>query len=99
MAQLVEQRHIALPVFIGGHELRVRLHVVPGEVPLLLSKRLLKSVGAMLDLNENKLVMVKAGLSTDLLEMNDSSYQINLVEMQPCQQVRSPEVDVGRRSD
>ena len=40
------------------------------------------------------LVMVKAGLSTDLLEMKDNSYQISLVEMQPCQQVQSPEGDV-----
>lgn len=55
-----------LPVFVAGRELRVRVHVVPGEVPLLISKRLLKSVGAMIDLNENKLVMTKAGIATSI---------------------------------
>eukprot|EP00435_Cladocopium_sp_Y103_P072195 s58_g39.t1 len=87
-------RRVELPVFVGGKELRLRLHVVPGNVPLLLSKRLLKSLGAMIDLNANKLVMTRAGISTDLLEMKDNSYQINLMETQLPDKVSTAEVDV-----
>ena len=48
-------RRIELPAFVGGKELRVRLHVVPGGVPLLLSKRLLKGLGAKIDMTDNKM--------------------------------------------
>lgn len=87
-------RRVELPIFVAGKEMRVRLHVVPGHVPLLLSKRLLKSLGALIDLNDNKLVMVKAGVSTSLLEMKDNSYQINLMDMAPGHKLSSAEVDV-----
>ena len=39
-------RRVQIPIFIKGREMRMRLHVVPGEVPLLISKRFLKSLGA-----------------------------------------------------
>lgn len=87
-------RRVELPVFVAGKELRVRLHVVPGEVPLLISKRLLKSLGAMIDLNDNKLVMTKAGVSAAIHEMRDNSYQINLLDMTDGLKLTSPEVDV-----
>lgn len=92
-------RRVEVPVFIGGKQLRVRLHVVPGDVPLLISKRLLKSVVATIDLNMNKLVMVHAGVSTDLHEMKDNSYQVNLLEMKPGGQLTSTEVDVLQVAD
>eukprot|EP00913_Durusdinium_trenchii_P004266 g3954.t1 len=87
-------RRIELPVFVAGKELRVRLHVVPGDVPLLISKRLLKSVGAMIDLNDNKLIMTKAGVAAAIHEMKDNSYQINLLDIAGGSKVVSPEVDV-----
>ena len=87
-------RRVEMPVFVGGKELRVRLHVVPGDVPLLISKRLLKSLGAMIDLNANKLIMTKAGVAADIHEMKDNSYQINLLDLEPGEKLCSPEVDV-----
>lgn len=87
-------RRVEVPVFVAGKELRVRLHVVPGDVPLLISKRLLKSLGAMIDLNDNKLVMTKAGVAAKIHEMSDNSYQINLLDLKASTKVTSPEVDV-----
>ena len=87
-------RRVELPIFVAGKELRVRLHVVPGDVPLLLSKRLQKGVGAMIDLNTNRLVMTRAGVSIPLLEMKDNSYQINLLDMQPSKEMETEEVTV-----
>eukprot|EP00913_Durusdinium_trenchii_P018077 g16986.t1 len=91
-------RRVEIPVFVGGKELRVRLHVVPGEVPLLISKRLLKSLGAMIDLNDNKLVMTKAGVAAPIHEMKDNSYQINLLDLDKRTTLSTPEVDVMRDS-
>ena len=87
-------RRVELPVFVAGRELRVRLHVVPGDVPLLISKRLLKSFGPMIDLNTNRLVMTKAGVAAPIHEMKDNSYQINLLDMEKGVGITSPEVDV-----
>ena len=87
-------RRVELPVFVAGRELRVRLHVVSGDVPLLISKGLLKSLGPMIDLNTNKLVMTKAGIAAPIHEMKDNSYQINLLDMEKGVGITSPEVDV-----
>ena len=87
-------RRIELPAFVGGKELRVRLHVVPGGVPLLLSKRLLKGLGAKIDMTDNKLNLSKAGVSVDLLELKDGSYQINLLDKDQAKGVETQEVDV-----
>ena len=46
-------RRVELPIFVAGKELRIRLHAVPTDAPLLLSKRLLKGVAAMICLNTN----------------------------------------------
>ena len=87
-------RRVELPAYVGGKELRVRLHVVPGSVPLLLSKRLLKSLGAKIDMTDNKLNLSKAGVSVDLLELKDGSYQINLLDKTRSQGLETQEVDV-----
>ena len=87
-------RRVELPAFVGGKELRVRLHVVPGAVPLLLSKRLLKSLGAKIDMTDNKMSLSKAGVSVDLLELKDGSYQINLLDKDQPTNLETQEVDV-----
>lgn len=91
-------RRVELPAFVGGKELRVRLHVVPGSVPLLLSKRLLKGLGAKIDMTDNKMSLSKAGVSVDLLELKDGSYQVNLLDKkQP--KIETQEVDVLKVED
>ena len=87
-------RRVELPAFVGGKELRVRLHVVPGAVPLLLSKRLLKGLGAKIDMTDNKMNLSKAGVSVDLLELKDGSYQINLLDKEQRNGLETQEVDV-----
>ena len=92
-------RRVELPAFVGGKELRVRLHVVPGSVPLLLSKRLLKGLGAKIDMTDNKMNLSKAGVSVDLLELKDGSYQINLLDKEQTKGVETQEVDVLKVAD
>ena len=76
----------------------MRLHVVPGSVPLLLSKRLLKGLGAKIDMTDNKMSLSKAGVSVDLLELKDGSYQVNLLDKkQP--KFETQEVDVLKVED
>ena len=91
-------RRVELPAFVGGKELRVRLHVVPGSVPLLLSKRLLKGLGAKIDMTDNKMSLSKAGVSVDLLELKDGSYQINLLDKEQPK-FETQEVDVLKVED
>ncbi|CAE8643680.1 unnamed protein product, partial [Polarella glacialis] len=71
---------VQLPCWIGGHRVNLRLHVVPGEVPLLLSKAFFKAMGSILDLNRNVIIMETAGVTTKLIEAGSGHYQINLLE-------------------
>eukprot|EP00438_Fugacium_kawagutii_P020699 Skav229155 [mRNA] locus=scaffold2275:264912:272030:- [translate_table: standard] len=86
-------RRVQIPVYLGGKVLRMRVHVVPGEVPLLISKRFLKSLGATLDLGDNQVHFKKVGICTEMLEKKDGSYQLNLLDMKGPNRVESVEVD------
>ena len=87
-------RRVQIPVYLGGAQLRMRVHVVPGEVPLLVSKRFLKSLGANLDLGDNHVHFKKLGISTEMLEKRDGSYQINLLDFKGPAKLETDEVDV-----
>ena len=87
-------RRVQIPVYLGGAQLRMRVHVVPGEVPLLVSKRFLKSLGANLDLGDNHVHFKKLGISTEMLEKRDGSYQINLLDFKGPAKLETEEVDV-----
>ena len=90
----VSHRRVQIPIFLAGRELRMRVHVVPGEVPLLISKRFLKSLGTQMDLQNNKLHFAKAGITVALVEKEDNSYQLDLLDGMAPQPLKSPEVDV-----
>ena len=90
----VSHRRVQIPIMLAGRELRMRVHVVPGEVPLLISKRFLKSLGSQMDLQNNKVHFAKAGITVDLIEKEDNSYQLDLLDGGDTNLVRSPEVDV-----
>ena len=90
----VSIRRVQVPIFIRGIQMKMRLHVVPGSVPLLVSKRFLKGLGARLDLDKNEVVFSKAHVTTSLVEQRDGSYQIDLMEMNHVSKMQSPEVDV-----
>ena len=90
----VSHRRVQIPIMMGGRELRMRVHVVPGEVPLLISKRFLKSLGSQMDLQNNRIHFAKAGITVDLIEREDNSYQLDLIDGKDQTGVKSQEVDV-----
>ena len=90
----VSHRRVQIPIFLAGRELRMRVHVVPGEVPLLISKRFLKSLGTQMDLQNNKMHFAKAGITVSLVEREDNSYQLDLLDGMEPPKMKSPEVDV-----
>lgn len=87
-------RRVQLPVFIKGREMKMRLHVVPGSVPLLISKRFLKSLGARVALDNNEVYLSAIGVKTQMVERPDGSCQLNLLDMASEPAIRTPEVDV-----
>ena len=92
-------KRVQLPVFIKGRKMSMRVHVVPGNVPLLISKRFLKSLGAQIDLAANTVVFKQAHVTTELLEKRDGSYQLNLIDVQGPPKTSSLEVDVLEAQD
>eukprot|EP00435_Cladocopium_sp_Y103_P050503 s1907_g15.t1 len=90
----VSQRRVQLPIYICGREMKMRLHVVPGDVPLLVSKRFLKSLGARVALDSNEIYLSQVGVTAKMVERADGSCQLNLLDMKPKPAVKSPEVDV-----
>ena len=90
----VSNRRVQVPIYICGREMKMRLHVVPGEVPLLVSKRFLKSLGARVALDSNEIYLSAVGVTAKMHERPDGSYQIDLLDMKPKPVIKSPEVDV-----
>ena len=87
-------RTVQIPIFLAGVKMWLRMHVVPGQVPLLLSKRFLKALGAVMDLQQGELLLKRAHLAVPLLEQRDGSYQINLLDMNQPAKVQDVEVEV-----
>eukprot|EP00435_Cladocopium_sp_Y103_P015753 s1700_g3.t2 len=90
----VSNRRVQIPIYIRGRELKMRLHVVPGEVPLLVSKRFLKSVGARVAMDSNEIYLSAVGVTAKMVERPDGSCQLDLLDMEPTPAIRTPEVDV-----
>ena len=90
----VSHRRVQIPIFLSGKEMKMRVHVVPGEVPLLISKRFLKSLGSQMDLQNNKVHFAKAGITVSMVEKEDNSYQLDLLDGMNPPKLKSPEVDV-----
>ena len=87
-------KRVQLPVFIKGRRMSMRVHVVPGGVPLLISKRFLKALGPQIDLQNNTIVFKQAHVTTELHEKKDGSYQLNLIDLCAPPSSSSHEVDV-----
>ena len=90
----ISHRRVQVTIFIRGREVRMRLHVVPGEVPLLVSKRFLKSLGASVAMDSNKVYLSVVGVTTKMVERHDGSCQMNILDMTPAPAVKTLEVDV-----
>ena len=60
---------------------------------MLISKRFLKALGAVMDLHRGELTLTKAQIVIPLMEQRDGSYQINLLDMTRPPKVRDQEVE------
>ena len=69
------------------------MHVVPGEVPLLISKRFLKNCWARVKLDSSELYFSKIGVKLKIIEKSDGLSQLNLLDVGPSGTVSTPEVD------
>ena len=69
-----------IPAWIAGKTVTLRLHVVKGRVPMLLSKAMLKSLRAHIDLVGNRIRIDALGTEVDLDEAPSGHYQINILD-------------------
>ena len=90
----VSHRTVQIPVFLAGVQLWLRVHVVQGDVPLLISKRFMKCLGAIIDMRQGQVTFTRAHLAVPLLEQRDGSYQINLLDFQKPPKIKDAEVEV-----
>lgn len=60
--QTVSKSTAIIPVGIGGHEGYIRAHIMPKRAPFLLSHRLLKQFGTVLNLAESTMSMSTIGV-------------------------------------
>ena len=59
---------IDLPCVVGGQNMQIRVRVVQGEVPCLLSKGWLKENGAILNTSSEELVLTKKQITAPMTE-------------------------------
>ena len=68
---------------IGGKPFKMRLYVVEGKTPLLISKPMLKELGAAIDLTQDKIELKTLGVSMPLRTTSSGNYQLNLCDKRP----------------
>ena len=69
---------IDLPCVVGGQNMQIRMHVVPREVPCLLSKGWLKENGAVLNTSSEELVLTKKQITAQMTEGPSGHFEIDL---------------------
>eukprot|EP00959_Pyramimonas_sp_CCMP1952_P220868 4618113-Pyramimonas_sp.AAC.1 len=66
---------------IGGRMLLLRLCVVPGWTPLLVSKPMLKAPGAILDMERDEIIFTRINVAVPLKVAASGHCQLILFEM------------------
>lgn len=89
---------VQLPAWLGGKRLTLQLWVVPGEVPLLISKHMMKAAGAHIDMCDDTMHLKKLDLKLPLETARSGHYQINLLDVPKDHDV-SKETSVLMMSD
>ena len=69
---------IDLPCVVGGQNMQIKMHVVPGEVPCLLSKSWLKENGAVLDTSSEELLLTKKQITAPMSEGPSGHFELDL---------------------
>ena len=88
-------RSAMIPVCIGGKKFVVKAAVLPGtgsETPLLMSKELLRGLGARLDMGRDVMHVAKFGIDVPLKETERGHYALPL--FQGLKQGKATEVEV-----
>ena len=69
---------IDLPCVVGGQDMQIKMHVVPGEVPCLLSKSWLKENGAVLNTSSEELLLTKKQITAPMSEGPSGHFELDL---------------------
>jgi hypothetical protein len=72
---------IRMPAWIGGQKILLQLWVVPGKVPLLISKRMMKTAGAYMDMCNDTMHLSKLNIKVPMETAKSGHYQINLLDV------------------
>ena len=67
-----------LPCVVGGQNMQIKMHVVPGEVPCLLSKSWLKENGAVLNTSSEELLLTKKQITAPMSEAPSGHFELDL---------------------
>ena len=69
---------IDLPCVVGGPDMLIKMHVVPREVPCLLSKSWLKENGAVLNTSSEELLLTKKQITAPMSEGPCGHFELDL---------------------
>ena len=69
---------VDLPGVVGGQNMQIKMHVVPGEVPCLLSKGWLKENGAVLNTLSEELLFTKKQITAPMTEGPSGHFELDL---------------------
>jgi hypothetical protein len=70
---------VEVPWVIGQRRAVLQVHVVPGDVPFLISKPMLKALGAIIDTTNNTLKLSKINETVKMEESENGHYQVDIV--------------------
>ena len=71
---------IDLPCVVGGQNMQIKMHVVPREVPCLLSKSWLKENGAVLNTSSEELLLTKKQITALCLRVQAAILNLTCVQ-------------------
>ena len=66
------------PCVVGGQDMQIKMHVVPGEFPCLLSKSWLKENGAVLNTSSEELLLTKKQITAPVSEGPSGHFELDL---------------------
>ena len=69
---------IDLPCVVGGQNMQIKMHVVPGDVPCLLRKSWLKENGAVLNTSSEELLLTKKQITAPMSEGPSGHFELDL---------------------
>ena len=67
-----------LPVFIGGVQCSLEVEIIPGDLPLLISVKSLKAMGAVIHTGDSKMLVSNLEVLVDLVELSTGHLGLSL---------------------